>query len=177
MDMQQVLFHPEGGSHLKPSKTVRFIRILETVVLTAIAIVLVILAIILLCNSVIAMWHDLVKGTVAHTGIEILNSILLVMMIMEIVYTVTMSLESHSLVAEPFLIIGAIAAIRRMLVITAESTRLELSNPAAFQSLLMELGLLGLLVLVMAVSIFILKRRAGNSSILQESEEPDQKHK
>jgi len=162
---------------LKSSKTVHLIRISETVVLAAIAVVLVILAVVLLGNSVITMYHDIVKGAVAHTGIEILNSILLVMMIMEIVYTVTMSLESHSLVAEPFLIIGAIAAIRRMLVITAESTRLELSNPAAFQSLLMELGLLGLLVIAMAVSIFILKGRNGNSSILPESEEPEKKRK
>lgn len=149
---------------MKPSKTAYYIRIAESIVLAVIAIVLIVLAVVLLGNSVIAMWKDIVKGSVAETGIEILNSVLLVMMIMEIVYTVTMSLESHTLVAEPFLIIGAIAAIRRMLVITAESTRLELTNPKAFQSLLMELGLLGLLVIAMAVSIFILRRSSGAHS-------------
>jgi len=49
------------------------------------------------------------------------DDVLLVMMTMEIVYTVTLSLQSHKLVAEPFLVIGIIAAIRRTLVITAES--------------------------------------------------------
>ena len=51
------------------------------------------------------------------------------MMTMEIVYTVAISLEAHALVAEPFLIIGAIAAIRRMLVITATSTKDEIEHP------------------------------------------------
>jgi uncharacterized membrane protein (DUF373 family) len=146
------------------SKIAQCIHSAENAVLTAIAIVLIILAIVLLGASVISMWTDIIKGSVANTGIEILNSVLLVMMIMEIVYTVAMSIESHVLVAEPFLIIGAIAAIRRMLVITAESTKLELTNPGAFRSLLMELGLLGLLVIAMALSIFILKRNTGHRS-------------
>jgi hypothetical protein len=53
---------------------------------------------------------------------------------MEIVYMVTLSIESHKLVAEPFLIVGAIAAIRRMLVITAQSTARE-SNIRPFRIL------------------------------------------
>jgi len=75
---------------------------------------------------------------------------------MEIVYTVTLSLQSHKLVAEPFLVIGIIAAIRRTLVITAESTKLE-SNPAQFQSTLLELALLAFIVGVMAGSIYIMR--------------------
>lgn len=156
---------------MKSSKTVYYIRCAESIVLAVIAVVLVVLAVVLLGNAVLAMWNDIVKGSVADTGIEILNSVLLVMMIMEIVYTVIMSLESHSLVAEPFLIIGAIAAIRRMLVITAESTRLELTNPDAFRSLLMELGLLGLLVMAMAFAVFILKRSAHHSPGLPKAED------
>jgi uncharacterized membrane protein (DUF373 family) len=134
------------------------LRTAESIVLALIALVLVVLAVVLLANSVFGMMTDIGAGTLADTGIEILNSILLVMMIMEIVYTVTMSLESHSLAGEPFLIIGAIAAIRRMLVITAEGTKLELTNPEAFRSLLMELGLLAVIVVAMAVSVWILRR-------------------
>ncbi len=142
-----------------------FLRAAESIVLTLIAVVLVILAVLLLFSSVTGMVMDVGAGTLADTGIEVLNSILLVMMIMEIVYTVTKSLESHTLVAEPFLIIGAIAAIRRMLVITAESTRLELTNPEAFRSLLIELGLLAGIVIAMAVSIWILRRSNMGKSI------------
>ena len=94
-----------------------FLRRAESIVLVLIAIVLVTLAVLLLGNSVIAMITALVEGKVGNLGIEILDSVLLVMMIMEIVYTVTVSIESHTLVAEPFLIIGAIAAIDRKSVV------------------------------------------------------------
>jgi phosphate starvation-inducible membrane PsiE len=147
-----------GGSNLDASQTARFLKGSESLVLTLIAIVLVALSIVLLISGVVTMVVDILNGTIVDAGVEILNGVLLVMMIMEIVGTVTMSLESHTLIAEPFLIIGAIAAIRRMLVITAESTKLELTNPDAFRSLLVELGLLALIVVAMAVAIYILRR-------------------
>lgn len=96
-------------------------------------------------------------GAIRDQAIEILDSILLVMMTMEIVYTVALSIESDKLVAEPFLIVGAIAAIRRMLVITAESTKIE-NQPALFQSTLIELGLLAITIVLMALSVYILRR-------------------
>ena len=141
------------------SVSARYLRRAESIVLVLIAIVLVTLAVLLLGNSVIEMIGALLQGRVGNLGIEILDSVLLVMMIMEIVYTVTVSIESHTLVAEPFLIIGAIAAIRRMLVITAESTKI--TDPEMFRSLLMELGLLAVIVVAMAVSVYILRRSAG----------------
>jgi len=147
---------------MNTSRIAHYLSVAESIVLALIAFILVVLAVVLLGTSVIGMGHDILQGSVANTGIEILNSILLVMMIMEIVYTVTKSLESHSLVAEPFLIIGAIAAIRRMLVITAESTTLELTNPDAFRSLLLELGLLALIVIAMSISVWILRRSGSN---------------
>jgi uncharacterized membrane protein (DUF373 family) len=134
------------------------LRAAENVVLSLIAIVLVVLAALLLFTSVTGMIRDIGAGTLTNAGIEVLNQILLVMMIMEIVYTVTKSLESHLLVAEPFLMIGAIAAIRRMIIITAESTKIQTTNPEAFRSLLIELGLLAVIVIAMAFSAWILRR-------------------
>ncbi len=134
----------------------------ESLILVLIAIVLIVIAVLLLGNSVFGVTALLTpsSGTssVRDVAIDILDSVLLVMMTMEIVYTVAVSLESHQLVAEPFLIIGAIAAIRRMLVITAESTKVEASNPAQFFNLLIELGLLAMIVIAMAVSIYVLRR-------------------
>ncbi len=98
----------------------------------------------------------MVTGQLRDQAIDILNSTLLVMMIMEIVYTVTLSIESHKLVAEPFLIVGAIAAIRRMLVITAQSTSIETNIPA-FQNTLLELALLAVTIILIAWAIYILR--------------------
>ena len=119
--------------------------------------VLALLAILLLFSSVQALYVAVVGGQIRDQAIEILDSVLLVMMTMEIVYTVTLSLESHKLVAEPFLVVGAIAAIRRMLVITAESTKIE-NQPAIFQNTLIELGLLAVTIVFIAASVYILRK-------------------
>jgi uncharacterized membrane protein (DUF373 family) len=119
--------------------------------------VLVALAILILMSDLIGLYHAVMGGQIREQAIEILDGILLVMMIMEIVYTVTLSMEAHTLVAEPFLIVGSIAAIRRMLVITAESTKLELFNTVAFQNILIELGLLAITILMLAGAIYIMR--------------------
>ena len=152
----------------KPRGIAHYLALVERFVLIMIAIVLSILAVLLLASGVQALYQAVITGSIREQAIEILDTVLLVMMTMEIVYTVTLSLESHTLVAEPFLVIGAIAAIRRMLVITAESTKLELSNPDAFRNTLIELALLGFIVLAMAGAIYILRRSQSTGKALEE---------
>jgi hypothetical protein len=137
---------------------IAFLRRIESVVLYAIAIVLILLAILLLASTVYALYVAVATGHVQNQAVQILDSVLLVMMTMEIVYTVALSIESHRLIAEPFLVVGAIAAIRRMLVITAQSAATEALNAQAINATLIELGLLAFTVLVIAVSIYILRR-------------------
>lgn len=131
--------------------------------LVLIGMVLVVLAVLLLWTSGTSMIEAVQQDRIAHRAIEVLNSVLLVMMTMEIVYTVAISLESHTLSAEPFLIIGTIAAIRRMLVITATSTETE-RNPAVFHETLVELGLLAATVIALSVAIWILRRSQAAKS-------------
>ena len=130
----------------------------ESIVLVLIGIALVIVAVLLLYAGMHDLWEAALAGPekIEHKAIEILNTILLVMMTMEIVYTVAISLKSHTLNAEPFLIIGTIAAIRRMLVITATSTEVE-AKADLFRNTLFELGLLAATVIAMTVAIFILR--------------------
>jgi phosphate starvation-inducible membrane PsiE len=137
----------------------------ESVVLVFIGLALVLVAVLLLYSSMYdlneAVHHG--PGEIEHKAIEILNTVLLVMMTMEIVYTVAISLESHTLNAEPFLIIGVIAAIRRTLVITATSTEQE-AHPEQFHNMLVELGLLSATVVALAVAIWILRHSAQKDS-------------
>jgi len=163
--LERFLEPPDAPSKKRhPSLVVHYLERSERILLSLIAVVLVVLALLLLMNGV--------KDTIfAVTGdptatpptppdlrgkaVDILDTVLLVMMTMEIVYTVTLSLQSHKLVAEPFLIIGIIAAIRRTLVITATSTS---PGTPAFNSTLLELALLALIVGVMAAAIWIMRR-------------------
>jgi hypothetical protein len=85
-------------------------------------------------------------------------------MIIEILHTVRVSFRSGALVCEPFLIVGLIASIRRVLVITLETSRVNATSrwsPDAqrlLESSMLELGVLGGLILVMVISIVLLRR-------------------
>lgn len=140
------------------SKASVYLGTAESSVLVLIGIALVFVAVLLLYSGMHDLWEATAGGPslIEHKSVEILNTVLLVMMTMEIVYTVAISLKSHTLNAEPFLIIGSIAAIRRMLVITATSTETE-TNPAIFHNTLVELGLLAATVVAMTAAICILR--------------------
>jgi CDP-diglyceride synthetase len=134
---------------------------LESAVLVLIGVALVLVALLLLYTSMYELNRAVHQGSAEIQGeaIVILNTVLLVMMTMEIVYTVAITLKSHTLDAEPFLIIGVIAGIRRMLVITAISTDVE-SQPGRFHNMLVELGLLALTVVALAAAIWIFRYSA-----------------
>ena len=82
-------------------------------------------------------------------------------MLAEIIYTVRSIARHHRLEAEPFFIVAIIAAIRRILVITAESSRnVNLDDPH-FQAALVELGLLALIVLALAGAMRLIPAHAA----------------
>src|SRR4030081_3360117 len=85
-------------------------------------------------------------------------------MLVEIPHTVPISIRSHVLVTEPFLDVGLIASIRRILVISLEmatftkETTWSNEGASVIRSSMIELGLLGGLVFVLVVSIVLLRR-------------------
>jgi uncharacterized membrane protein (DUF373 family) len=92
----------------------------------------------------------------------VLDQILLVLLVIELLYTVKVSFREHSLVPEPFLIVGLIAVTRRILVITAElSTLLEKGDEAVFRHAMLELGLLTAMVVGFVGSLSMLRRRSA----------------
>jgi hypothetical protein len=140
------------------SRASGILGIAESLVLILIGAALVLVAVLLLYAGLHDLWVATLAGpeSIERTAIGVLNTILLVMMTMEIVYTVAISLKSHTLNAEPFLIIGAIASIRRMLVITATATENE-AKPEMFFNTLVELGLLAATVIALTVAICLLR--------------------
>jgi phosphate starvation-inducible membrane PsiE len=163
-----------GGSGARKPWTLKAAHLLgrsESIVLVLIGVALVLVAVLLLYSSMydLSQAVRLGPGEIEDRAIDILNTVLLVMMTMEIVYTVAISLESHTLNAEPFLLIGVIAGIRRMLVITATSTQAE-GNPAQFHNTLVELGLLAATVVALAIAIWILRYSAHKFAQAKQTE-------
>ena len=98
--------------------------------------------------------HDLTEAIV-----RLLDRVLLALMIAEIIYTVARFSREGHLEAEPFLVVGVIAAVRRMLVITAESATEMSLESAHFLAVLAELGLLSVAIVFFALAIFLIRRR------------------
>jgi uncharacterized membrane protein (DUF373 family) len=92
-----------------------------------------------------------------------IDRILLVLMVIEILHTVRVSFSEGALVCEPFLIVGLIASIRRVLVITLESSQAQEpgkwtpDSQGLFNATMIELCVLGGLIIAMVVSIFLLR--------------------
>ncbi|MDP4024600.1 phosphate-starvation-inducible PsiE family protein [Methylobacterium sp. NEAU 140] len=96
--------------------------------------------------------------------LEVIDRLLFLLMLIEILHTVRVSMRSGTLTCEPFLIVGLIASIRRVLVITLQSSEITHAKDwspekqALFQASMLELGVLGGLILVMVFAIFLLHR-------------------
>lgn len=134
----------------------RLLEIAENYIYYSAGLILVVAAAGLLLSAVVETIELAVTGEHATAVINLLDRVLLALMVAEIIYTVINIAKKRQLDAQPFLIIGVIAAIRRMLVITAESTaHVDLRDPS-FQAALVELALLAVVILLIAVSFRLL---------------------
>src|SRR4030081_2843772 len=136
----------------------------EIVIYSVLAALLAVTAFVTIATAGQILWIGLSHWTVAAQTLRVLNQLLIVLMLVEILHTVRISIRSHVLVTEPFLVVGLIASIRRILVITLEMATLTKeatwSNEGASisRSSMIELGLLGALVFVLVFSIALLRR-------------------
>lgn len=158
--------HNAASSTLIPGQT-RFKRIVgsaldlvEDVVYIGLGVLLASAAVWLLFSAGWTFVHELVANTLSSQLIGLLDQILLVLLILELLYTVQVSFREHSLVTEPFLIIALIATVRKLLVLTAQIPQSDLSNDA-FHRTIVELSLLSGMVVVLVVSLILLRRQAG----------------
>ena len=140
-------------------KNTRVERILETAenyIYYGGGVILVVAAVGLMLSAVVESLDLALAGKSTRAVITLLDRVLLALMVAEIIYTVTSMAKKRHLDVQPFLIIGVIAAVRRMLVITAESTtHVDMTDPK-FQAALVELGLLALIILLLAISFRLL---------------------
>lgn len=139
----------------------------EVFVYSVLAILLFLAALATILNSGKLLWEGLRHWAIAAQSLQVLDQLLVVLMLVEILHTVRISIHSHSLITEPFLVVGLIASIRRVLVITLEASTLTkegswtAERASIFRASMIELGLLGLLVLILVFSITLLRRNNG----------------
>ncbi len=136
----------------------------EDIVYVGLGVLLAAGALILLANAGVTLGRQVLSAAMPGPIIELLDRVLLVVMLVELLYTVQISFREHTLVPEPFLIVGLIAATRRILVVTAEFAKLAQEGGTVFLYAMLELGLLTVMVLVFVTALVLLKKRSPNAA-------------
>lgn len=133
---------------------VELIERAEDAIYILVAILLVIAAGFLLysagSSAVMELQHSDDPLTIVLT---VLDKGLVLFMVAELLHTVRITLRDRALAAEPFLIVGLIAGVRRVLILTAQTEKSFTWNPQGI-----ELAILVGLILVMALAILAWRR-------------------
>lgn len=103
--------------------------------------------------------YEAVKGVqqeaVSSVMLALLDTLLLVFIITEIIHTIRVVIDEKILVSEPFLVVGIVAAIRRLVVVSAEAK--DLIGKPTFGDAMLEIGVLTATVLALGATIFMLR--------------------
>ena len=89
----------------------------EDLVYIGLGLLLAACAIALLLAALLRFGSTALSGEAASQIIPLLDRILLILLVVELLYTVQVSFRLHAVTPEPFLLVGLIAAIRRVLLL------------------------------------------------------------
>jgi phosphate starvation-inducible membrane PsiE len=133
----------------------RILSVAEDAMYWAVAVVLLAGSIALIVSQVNVLL--MLRNTPAsQVMLEVLDGLLLIFIFVELLYAVRTSLRSHEIVAEPFLIVGILACIKEIVVMSVNAAKIVHKGPE-FSRTIVEVGVLGGLVLVLAISIWVLR--------------------
>jgi uncharacterized membrane protein (DUF373 family) len=135
----------------------------EDAVYVGLGVLLAAVAITLLISEIIYFAQYLIAGVLSENIVFLLDRILLIIIFVEVLYTVQVSFRQHILQPEPFLVVGMIAVTRRILVLTAELAKLVKDDEALFRNSMIELALLTILIISLVVSLRLLSQRNRSS--------------
>jgi uncharacterized membrane protein (DUF373 family) len=130
----------------------------ELLLYIAVGLLLAVAALLILGGTFANLIDDLSGGPSAvNLAVTVLDRVLLVLIVGELVYTLRYVLRTHEIAVEPFLYIGMIAVVRRILIVTAEFER-GTNSGRALTNILLEFGLLGILAPALALAVFLVRR-------------------
>ena len=129
--------------------------VFERIAYVAIALALSVPIVMLVFSAAISMLEVYEVG-VLETALTVLDRVLLAFIFVELIDTVRVTVRERGIfIAEPFLLVGLIAVVRRILLLTAE---IEQASAEEFQNMLIELGVMTGLVIVLTGALYFTRR-------------------
>ena len=133
----------------------RLLEVGEDVVYVGIASLLLVTAVVLL-GVAVGEVVSLVRERGQEPAIAVLDTLLLVFIVVELLSAVRTTLARRELVAEPFLLVGVIASIKEIVVLSVKAVD-DAGKGEQFRDQLLEIGVLGALVLGLGVTAWLLR--------------------
>lgn len=137
-------------------QTDRWIRVAEDVIYLSVAALLILGGLVLVGKAGYDLFTKLSEGVEEAIKLS-LNTLLLVFIVVELLSAVKTTIVERKLLAEPFLLVGMIASIKEIILVTTEvEFRVQGQE---FERAMIEMALLGGLVLALAVATLLLRRK------------------
>ena len=136
----------------------RAFTLVEDVVYLGLGVLLAGIVLTLLVTGFLRFAESLLNDSLGDSIVRLLDRILLILLIVELLYTVQVSFREHALIPEPFLLVGLISAIRRVLILTAEFGATG-PKPEAADLFIIELGVLTVLILALVICLVLLRKK------------------
>ena|SRR5215472_6727505 len=158
----------QSETHPVRAFVIRGLSLVEDAVYAGLGLLLAVFAVALLMIALKSAFTSIWAGALSTGIVDLLDQILLVLLVVELLYTVQVSFRKHGLFAEPFLVVALIAVIRRVLVITAQIPKLPESGEPVFRHAIWELSLLTIMILVLVGSLIALQRQGNRDQASHE---------
>jgi len=94
----------------------------------------------------------------SQAALEILDTLLLVFIVVELLFAVRITIAKRELIAEPFLLVGIIASIKEIVVLSVKAAD-EIGKGSSFSDAMWEVGVLGVLILLLGTTAWLLRRK------------------
>jgi uncharacterized membrane protein (DUF373 family) len=130
-------------------------RYIEDAFYVGVAVVLALAGLALFINALFRFVTEIGDGSFSSSILSLLDSMLLVFIFTELIHTISAVVRENVLLTEPFLIVGIVAVIRRLIVISAEAK--DIVGTDQFGDLMLEIGILTGTLLGLGAVIFLLR--------------------
>ncbi len=162
---------PEGADQRRrdQSRIAALLGYGEVLIDTAVALALIVGGAILLGVVVYDFARDLGRVAFVGNALGLLSGLLLVFIFTELISTIRVIIARRRVEVEPFLIVGIVAAVRRLIVVSAEAE--NLLGTARFRDVMLEIGVLAATVLLLGATVLVLRiTRRGDEPATRQTE-------
>jgi uncharacterized membrane protein (DUF373 family) len=128
------------------------------------------IAFVLLITSFAVVIHSIIKGInkyiktkdLIESSVIILHELLLAMIILEVLWLIYDYLKTKNISVEPFLIIGIISSVRKILILSAKP--IENITPASMDLYIKEIATNTIVIFVIIIGLYLVRKSKKRES-------------